>query len=646
MNKKDHVDYSKRIVYLRRWHESRRAGESGGNVTASRGDESLYKASVLGRVSCSIAEVPAGADEPFSLTYQAGKRGLAAGDVVKFFVTGQGSLHTMPQVRYPGSPGYIEVETPPHVSAIVFADKLRILSLTDGEDPDREPNDDDMLVGPISFGFKVSDGRLDEGQEVTLHIGRQSFLWKKLAGKKRIWVIIEPPGNKPTLRLPEPVVIAILPLRTDHVDVHLPSRYSENEPVFLTASTRDKYDNRTPYYGEIKIDINGARETAHINNGLCKYPLQQKRAVPLQVIALPDNPVRGTASNWSLPEHAIEAGGKKYNLYIGDMHAHDMNSTAEGYPVDVFSWARDEKALDFISVPLQVHRYIDNEKWFLMKHMHEYFLDEGTFVTFLAFEWQHSMYGDKVVHFMSNDMPYLPIDDPRYDSPDKLYRELRKTDAFIISHHPGYELGPHVPGTDWNAVEDDIDRLVEIWSMHGSSEGFDGRQPLIPPFRKEGAMAGLKMGKKFGIVAGSDTHTARPGGSVQEVRPYTGGLCAVWAEELTRRSLFEAFLARRTYALGDDRVIFMFSVNGRIMGSEMKRANTYCARAKVWSPVNVEKLQILRNGELLHEENINGDVFDFQHSFDNSKSAGPDFIHCRLVLENGGKAVCSPVWVD
>ena len=646
MRKKDHVDYSKRIVYLRRWHESRKAGESGGNVTASRGDESLYKASELGRVSCSITDVPAGADVPFSLAYQAGKRDLATGDVVKFFVAGQGSLHTMPQIRYPGRPGYIDIETPSHISAEIFADKLRVLSLKDGEDPAREPNDDDMLVGPISFGFKVVDGRLKKGQKVTLHIGRQSFIWKKLAGKKRMWIIIEPTGNRPTLRLPEPLVITILPLKTDHVDVHLPASYSENEPGFLTVSTRDKFDNRTSYYGEINIDINSTGRIVHINNGLCKFPLPQKQAGPIQARVLPDDPVRGTVSNWSLPEHTVEVGGKKYNLYIGDMHAHDMNSTAEGYPVDVFSWARDEKALDFLSVPLQVHRYIDNEKWFLLKHMHEYFLDEGSFVTFPAFEWQHSMYGDKVIHFLSNDIPYLPIDDPRYDSPDKLYSALRKTDAFIISHHPGYELGLHVPGTDWNVMEDDIDRLVEIWSMHGSSEGFDNQQPLIPPFRKEGAMAGLKLGKKFGIVAGSDTHTARPGGSVQEVRPYAGGLCAVWAEELTRRSLFEAFIARRTYALSRARVIFLFSVNDRIMGSELKRNNTYLAKAKVWSPVNVEKLQIFCNGEMLHEETVNKDVFDFKHSFGNSKSNDPVFIHCRLVLANGEKAVCSPIWVD
>ena len=139
-------------------------------------------------------------------------------------------------------------------------------------------------------------------------------------------------------------------------------------------------------------------------------------------------------------------------------------------------------------------------------------------MTFLSFEWQNSSCGDKIIHYIGNDMPYLPIDDPRYDSPEKLYAALKNSDAFIISHHPGYELDLHVPGARWEVMDTEIDRLVEIWSMHGSSEGYDVTdRPLIPPFRKGGAYEGFTKGLRLGVTAGSDTHTARPGGSCEDV---------------------------------------------------------------------------------------------------------------------------------
>jgi hypothetical protein len=250
---------------------------------------------------------------------------------------------------------------------------------------------------------------------------------------------------------------------------------------------------------------------------------------------------------------------------------------------------------------------------------------------------------------LGGDPPYLPIDDPRYADPAALYAELRKADALVISHHPGYALGLHVPGTDWEVMDTDVDRLAEIWSMHGSSEGYDPEdRPLIPPRRSDGAMAGLRRGLRFGLVAGSDSHTGRPGGSAQDVRPYWGGLCAVWAKELTRRSIFDALQTRRTYALTGARIILRFTVNGEPMGSEVPYSPARRLRVEVWAPAPVSRIQFLRNGELLHDERPNTEICnaEFEHTADESQPDVPaDFYHCRIVQEDGQLAVCSPVWV-
>jgi hypothetical protein len=198
-------------------------------------------------------------------------------------------------------------------------------------------------------------------------------------------------------------------------------------------------------------------------------------------------------------------------------------------------------------------------------------------------------------------------------------------------------------------METDVDRLVEIWSMHGSSEGYDpGDRPLIPPRRPDGALAGLRRGLRFGLVAGSDSHTGRPGGSAQDVRPYQGGLCAVWAGELTRRSIFEALRARRTYALTGARIILRFTVNGQPMGSELAYTPNRRLRAEIWAPTAVSNIQFLHNGKVLHTENPRSAVceMEFEHHVSGKQQTkGIDFYHCRIVLEDGELAVCSPVWI-
>jgi len=464
----DHTDYSKRVVPLHCWHTERSVGESTGMTGDARGDESLYRPSSLGRAWSSIATVIAGQDLPFTLTYQAGSHPLHVGAAIHFFMVGQGSLGTTPQTDDSSRLGYLEIEAPEETLLDLYCAEYRVLSLTRGENPSEGRVPEDIIAGPIDFGFRLRKGQLEQGQIVRIHIGRSAgFTWKLLSGRKEFKVVLDPGNGDPRMRLPEPVVIRILPLEPEGIEVLLPATHGYQESLRAQVSIRDRNDNRVPRDSVVELTAGKNKYRAHLCQGVGGTDLP-KANTATQVQARSELLPGSFSSNWSLP---ISEGNVR--LYFGDLHSHDFNSTAEGYPADVCHWARDEKKLDFISAPLQVHRYIDNEKWLLAKHMAEYFLEEGRFVTFPAFEWQHSHYGDKVVHFLGGDMPYLPIDDPRYADPASLYDALRTSDALIISHHPGYALNLHVPGTDWDAVQTDIDRLVEIWPMHGSSEGYD-----------------------------------------------------------------------------------------------------------------------------------------------------------------------------
>jgi mycothiol synthase len=614
----DEYDLSK-LAVRRLWHPGRtpRRGPGGGTIDAL-GDESLYKASRLGTAGISVAEVRAAADKPFTLWFRGGAQPLEAGTAVRFCMRGQRPFGERPQLESAGKPAFAEIEAPAGV-----------------------------MLEPLVLGFRIGEGVLREGDLVQLHVGRQGgFRWTELAGKREFKVLLDTHPDEPQLRLPEPVVVCVLPLEPERLDVLLPGTPRADASFTAHVSVRDRFDNRVPLTGVAAVRFDGQNHSIALTDGLGRLPLSAPRAVARAYAMHPGVPGQ-FASNPSAPRPAPICNPQSAicNLYLGDLHCHDFLSEAEGYPDQVYTWARDDKRLDFVSVSVQSHGYHENDKWTIVKHLNERFLDEGSFVTFLGFEWQHSHYGDKVIHYLGGDQPYLPVDDGRYSTSAKLYEALRGSDALVISHHPGYPLDLHVPGTDWSAVETDVDRLAELWSMHGSSEGYDpADRPLRSVDSQNSVLNALKAGVRVGLVAGSDTHSARPCGSAREPLKYWGGLAAVWAESLTRRSIFEALWARRTYALTGARIVLEFSVNGSPMGSEIPPADEAQTVVEAHAPRDLAKVEIMRNGDVLHTASPGKPDCRLELS-DRPDASATTFYHCRVTQEDGQLAVCSPVWV-
>jgi len=389
--KNDHVDYPGRIVPLRRAIPDRMVGESTGNACDARADESMYKPSTLGSASVDIDSVTAGEDKPFTLTYRTGSLALPTGTTVKFWMSGQGSLGTSPQIGDPDAPGFVEIIAPAGITFDTLVDPVRIISVERGENPPDGMGEDGYAVGPITIGLTLTAGELTEGDEIAFRVGHSGgFPWKRVVGRKEFKLIIALPGDAAKMRLPEPIRIKMKAQDAHHLDVLLPGSAAPGQVCRATFSVRDQYDNRVPYDGAIRVDGLAGHTQVLLRAGIGYVNFEMPDDMPLQISASCSELglSEPTRSNACLPVDGV-------SLYFGDMHTHDHNSTSEGYTSDVYLWARDEKRLDFISVPVQVHRWIDNEKWFLVKHCNEYFLDEGSFVTFLAFEWQHSSCGDK-----------------------------------------------------------------------------------------------------------------------------------------------------------------------------------------------------------------------------------------------------------
>ncbi|MEI6915100.1 MAG: CehA/McbA family metallohydrolase, partial [Armatimonadota bacterium] len=489
-------------------------------------------------------------------------------------------------------------------------------------------------VKPWGLGFAVEDGCLTEGQSISLIW--EPFSWTPLSGLREFKVTFDSPGGGPEVRLPEPLVVTILPLEAEKLEITLPCTHKPGQSLTGRITVRDRFDNRVPIDAEIALSDAGQNKNLTLVSGLGDCVLDDRSG---EAIRITGKSASFSAEGVSNPS----VSSKDYQLYIGDFHTHDFLSESMGYPDEVYRWAIEDRKLDFLSVVPQSHGWHDNETWTVTKYMNERFLHEGKFVTFLGFEWQHTGYGDKIVHYLGGDQPYLPVDDSRYTSPAKLYDALSGSDAFVISHHTAYPPGGWCPATDFDAVDNDIERVVEIWSMHGSSEGYDpDDRPLRGHDSNHTAMAALRKGLKLGFVAGSDTHCARPGGSAHEPLGQWGGLAAIWAKDLTRRSLFEAVRARRTYALTRARIVLNMTVNGAWMGSELPASETAQIRIEAWGEAPIAKVEVIKNTKFLrsfgpYDETCNIELEDI--------TDGPAFYHCRITQSDGELAVCSPVWI-
>lgn len=185
---------------------------------------------------------------------------------------------------------------------------------------------------------------------------------------------------------------------------------------------------------------------------------------------------------------------------------------------------------------------------------------EGRFVAFPGFEWQgDGSWGDHNVFFKEDNPPIY-----RVDSLEELYAKMRKHKSLAIPHHTAYVRG--FRGKNWDVLDEELSPFAEIYSIHGSSEGDQfgiglRTNPFLgPDLFGNSYSAALKRGLKLGLIGSTDNWGPLPG-------HYGRGLAAVWAEDLTRESLWEAFNARRVYGVTGDRIALSFRTGEHHMGS-------------------------------------------------------------------------------
>jgi hypothetical protein len=104
-----------------------------------------------------------------------------------------------------------------------------------------------------------------------------------------------------------------------------------------------------------------------------------------------------------------------------------------------------------------------------------------------------------------------------------------------------------------------------------------------------------QQGTQVGIVASSDDHLGFPGA-------YGEGMAAVYAENLTRESIFDAIRNRRTYAINADRIELEFRLNGNWMGEILPAYNNRQISVKVKGKDVIDRVEVLRNNQVIYRD--------------------------------------------
>ena len=111
--------------------------------------------------------------------------------------------------------------------------------------------------------------------------------------------------------------------------------------------------------------------------------------------------------------------------------------------------------------------------------------------------------------------------------------------------------------TNWDFVPDPVlEPVTEVVSVHGSSEAADSPGKIYTAVPGNFVRDVLDRGVQFGFIGSGDSHDGHPG--LAHLAAPSGGLAAIFSENLTRESVLEALRARRVYATNGPRIWLRF----------------------------------------------------------------------------------------
>ena len=252
----------------------------------------------------------------------------------------------------------------------------------------------------------------------------------------------------------------------------------------------------------------------------------------------------------------------------GDTQAQTASTVGIGTPDEYFAYARDLAAIDFTTHQgndfILSDADLEEVRQAALKHN-----EPGRFAAFFGWEWSGptGTGGDRNVLFLDDEGPIFRSShwqlwgEEIADDAGKMEavnaRDLQeKMRAYMAETGRRVIMVPHIGGrrSDFEAQDPELEPVFEICSNHGI---FEWR---LHEF--------MSAGIKVGVVGASDDHTCRPGLAYPSTPEMTvlGGLGAVYANEHSRRGIYDGMMARHCYGTTGARMYLDLTANGHRMG--------------------------------------------------------------------------------
>jgi hypothetical protein len=518
----------------------------------------------------------------FKIVYTAGKYGIDDGGSIR--IARRGGMR--PQVHDPKAPGYTTIKSNRDVRFV--ADSIPIGRITSRHDGLFGSSRGSVRAGHIrpfwsAFQVDVRDGSLYEGDELVVTFGDTSqgspgIRLKTTREEEHIFkVFVDPFGTGLYKPIEDSPSITLIGGPADEIQVVGPSQVVAGSPFSVTVRALDAHHNRSdPFRGRVSFKAEDPDASlpepykfSEEDVGAHTFPDVTLSKPGLQHIAVKDDSGLHAVSN---PIRVLEKD-PELKLYWGDMHGQTKETVGTGSVPEYLSFVRDVAALDFSGWQGNDFQ-VTVELWEHVKDQIKKYHDPGRFITFLGYEWSGltPAGGDHNIYYLGDDEP------------------IHRSDQWLIEDQVDPETDRYPISELWETFKGrkDVLAIPHVGGRHGNFDFYDPeRIPLIEVHSNHGTFEwfleeAMKRRMKVGFIAASDDHSSRPGLTYPSGGMTTrGGYTGVYAKELTREALWEAFWARRAYGTTGERIIVHVESDGHLMGEEYSTDETPEIKVKI-----------------------------------------------------------------
>ena len=340
----------------------------------------------------------------------------------------------------------------------------------------------------------------------------------------------------------------------------------------------------------------------------------------------------------SNPVRTVRNAERK-RLYFGDIHGMAFNHRPYE---DYHFWGRDVAALDFSAGLMFSYNTVIGDYWERHKEVLERFNEPGRYVSLPAVECGTQPDGShRNIYFPEpRAVPPIFCENRAAARDERLRKRFHPHTVHCEHYRELYQVvrgyGGLIAGHYHTLSYEDEDLMEVYQKAQFSTEAEEAR---INKF--------LMGGMRAGIVSGTDTHDSRPGNPHPEAHvPRPGGLTGVWADQLDRKSIFEALKARRCFATTGHRPVIEFAIGGKPMGSEAAWTGRERLTIDLHGTARLTSVELVVNGLVKHAFEIASDRLRVDAPLaDVCPVPRGHYCYLRIKQEDNQQAWTSPIWL-